>query len=490
MINSFLGFCQNEEDALRFSQSTIHGSARNVSMAGALTALGGDYSTTFQNPASLARMSKSHFVFTPSVELISNHGNFYGNKTNNQITKLTVGNMSVMKTLYLDPDKHGKWSTVQIGCGYSKITTFNDEKQYTGELDSSIIHHFINEANGTSVNAIYNRFPFTSSLAYDVYAIDPIGGNQYGTELKSGNTIHNRIVRTNGQMGEFNGVISANYNDKLYIGGSFSAINNRFYTSFSHRENYTDADIIWLNSTEYTGYLSIKGWGFNGRIGAIYLPKDNLRFGLSFQTPTIFKMNDQWGNDMTANTDDSFAPIKTVASQYKPVGNYQYNIKTPLKTNLSFGAIIRKKIALGMDFEIINHSFARLSDQKMSSYPYSFDFENNEIKSVFRTVVNCKIGMEARITEKNYLRLGYAFFPSPYKPGINDSFKDYQFITGGVGYNKGDFFLDLSLMTRFHQLNYYAYNSNLKGSTSTFNQNQFIFSVSVGFRFENRLYSK
>ena len=57
-------WAQNEQDALRFSQTYIGGSARTLSMGGAFGALGGDFGALSINPAGIALYRQGEFSFT------------------------------------------------------------------------------------------------------------------------------------------------------------------------------------------------------------------------------------------------------------------------------------------------------------------------------------------------------------------------------------------------------------------------------------------
>ena len=71
LVTSFtLGaWAQNEQDALRFSQTFYGGSSRTMSKGGAFGALGGDFGALSTNPAGVAKYRQGEFSFTPSLSL-------------------------------------------------------------------------------------------------------------------------------------------------------------------------------------------------------------------------------------------------------------------------------------------------------------------------------------------------------------------------------------------------------------------------------------
>jgi hypothetical protein len=477
---SFQATAQTEEDALRYSQNYFGGSAKNNATAGALTAIGGDFSTTSQNPSSMARFNKNNFLFTPTLITTSSNSDFYGNSNRESSTEMKIGNVSYLKSYKLAPEKYSGWMSIQMGAGYNRINSFENKNKYSGELDSSILDYFTSSANGTSPDNINYYFPYTAGLAYETYAIDPDTLNSYTSGVTSGNTIHNRKVYSSGSMGEFSLAMSGNYKNKLYIGGTINAVNVNYRTNFIHNEEYTAKDSLDLNGIKYTGYLETQGWGFNGKLGLTYLATPQFSLGFAFHTPTLYKLTDNWGNDMVSNTDKGKLVI---ADENKQSGRYKYNLVTPIKTVLSAGYIIKKKGSIGAEVEVINYNDAKLSSIKNGDAYYSFTTENSQIKNIYQTRFNYKIGGEYRVNPSFYLRGGYAYYSSPYTEESNVNTSATQFITAGAGLNFGEFYFDFAVVSKHLSYDYYAYNPQLKGSKASFSDTALNFSASIGIRF-------
>lgn len=484
---SFIGISQNEDDALRYSQTFLGGTARNLSMGGAMSAIGGDFGAVSQNPASMAQFNQNNFSFTPTLETSINKADFYGQNTNSTNSKLKIGNVSYLKSYDLSklPSSNG-WARLQLGLGMNRINTFENYKSYSGTVDGSIINSFINEANGTPDSLVFGSYLYSAGLAYEVYAIDPdysSTDNSY-TSTYSGLSNHNRSVNTEGGVNEFSFAMSANYKNKLYLGGTINIERVKYYTNFNHQEDFVLKDSIWLNSITYSGFLDTKGNGVNAKIGAIYLVNENLRFGLSVHTPTFYKLKDLWGNDMSASTDDSVNPLKTIDPSIKPTGEYDYRIVTPFKLNFSSGIIINKKGSIGVEFEYVDYSLAVLKSIKNAKSPYSFNTENQQIKNIYASKINFKLGGEYRLTPMLYLRGGYAVYASPYTQKSEVKVSANQFITTGFGLNFGKAYFDLAAVYNTNNYNYYAYNPDLEGSKVHFIENNLRFSATLGIRFK------
>lgn len=64
-----LAYAQNEEDALRYSNVHLLGTARYMGLSGAYGAIGADFSTLSSNPAGIGLYRRSEFSITPLCTL-------------------------------------------------------------------------------------------------------------------------------------------------------------------------------------------------------------------------------------------------------------------------------------------------------------------------------------------------------------------------------------------------------------------------------------
>ncbi|UKN02840.1 outer membrane protein transport protein [Paracrocinitomix mangrovi] len=474
-------FAQNEDDALRYSMTYFGGSARNMSTAGAMSAMGGDFSMVSSNPASLGRFTKSQFSFTPNLEIATATSSFYGSQDYDVRIKGNISNLSYIKAYELDPRKFKNWYSVQIGIGMNRIKSYNQNMTYGGEVDSSILHSFIREANGTSSDFIYDYFPFTAGLAYDVFAIDPgAEPGTYTTQFQNGKADHYRTIQREGGITEFNVLtVSGNYGNKLLLGGSVNVLYTKFYEKFNHRETF-DATANWLNWINYTGELDIQGYGLNMRVGAIYMPTEKFRFGLGIETPTAYWMNDYWKNNMSSGTDSG---DKFVEGEFIPTGSYEYRIRTPFKANVSGAAVFSKYGSVGVEIEYVDYGDAKLKSRNNSSAPYSFALENSQIDNIYRPAINAKIGLEARITQRVYARGGFAYYSNPYKESSGNNQEPTLLITGGFGYNFGMTYIDIAYVLKGNNEDYYAYDPTMNGSFAQFRTRNSQLALTIGARF-------
>ena len=481
-VGTTYSFAQNEEDVLRYTMTNFGGSARNISLAGAMTALGGDFSVATSNPAGIGKMTKDNFSATLNVELLNAESTFYGAVKNESGSTANLSNLSYVKAYNLDPKKFNNWYGVQLGMGLNRINSFQERINYGGVADSSILHSFIAEANGTPDSLLLDAYPFSSGLAYYAYGIDtPPGGDEYTTSFNSGQSVHDRQITRTGGMTEYNFTLSGNYGNKLLIGGGLTFIKSNFSERFQHVETFTD-DSIFLNSINYTGELDIEGWGYSARLGVIYMPFDYLRVGLGAQLPTVFNLNDRWTNNMTADTKDG---PKTVDPSYVYVGRYDYRVRTPFRANGSIGLILKKFGSIGLEVEMVDYSNSILKTNKKSQDRYSFTAENFQIENLYRSVFNVKLGMEIRLNPQAYLRGGAAYYPSPYQSNKVANAAPTYFYTLGLGYNWGNVFIDMAYALKLHKMDYYAYDPTLNGSYANIDLSNSQVLFTLGFRFDS-----
>jgi long-subunit fatty acid transport protein len=475
-----IAFSQNEDDALRYSQIYFGGTARSVSTAGSFGAVGGDYSVVSTNPAGLGRFKKNNFSFSQAIEVPNATTSFYGTDTKAMKGEYKISNISYVRAYRLDPKKFSNWYSVQLGLGYNRLHSFEEKVSYGGTSDSSILHSFIKRANGTMPENIYYAFPFDAGLAYDTYALDPGPDNTYVTDFTSGNAIHHRNIYRSGGLGEYSFTLSGNYANKLLVGGTFNLTRLKYSESYEHTEEFTDSS-LWIRDIRYLYNLDIKGWGYGARVGAIFMPADWIRIGASVQSPTFFRNKDEWDANMYTDSDDG---LKYVAEENVPSGSYDYTIQTPLRANFNLGLVHKKIGSLGIDVEYVDHSSSVLADKKFSESPYTFNSENAQIKNLYRSVLNVRIGAEARVNENLYVRGGFAHFSSAFKNGKGNIQYPTNFFTGGVGCNFGSFYIDAAIMLRRNKADYYAYDPTINGSHARIDYSNTSLIITTGFRFE------
>ena len=110
------------------------------------------------------------------------------------------------------------------------------------------------------------------------------------------------------------------------------------------------------------------------------------------------------------------------------------------------------------------------------------DLTNDDIKNIYKSVVNLKLGGEIRLSNIS-LRAGGGYYPSPYEKGeLNENASYYEF-TSGIGYRDKNFFFDLGFSGLIHNEKYNLYSALNADNIARLDQVKYRLLGTVGFRF-------
>ncbi len=476
VVPSLSAMAQNEVDALRYSQTTIGGTARYVSMAGAFGALGGDFSTLSTNPASIGIYKKSEFTFSPSI-FFGATSSLYNNESREDYKyNFNLGNLGLVTVLYnrrlVKDDKSEKkpagWLNCQFGFGINRINNFNNRVLIEGpSKTSSLLHNYLDYAQGIVPGDLNS---FDAGIAYDTYLLDTLGSaTNYICAVPDGGVLQRKSITTSGSMNEFVMTFGGNYSEKLYIGGTIGVPYIRYIEESEYVEKDKGDTINNFKEFTLNQYLSTYGEGINFKFGLIYRVTDFLRLGAAVHTPTFFKMEDNWHSSISSSFDNGNS-----YTSYSPNGKYDYHLETPFKAIGSIGFVIGKIGLLSADYEYVDYSQARLR-----AGDYSFIDENDAVQSKYTATSNLRVGGEVRL-EPISLRAGYALYGSPYRSGINDA--QATSLSFGIGIRDKDYFFDLAYVHTQYSEDYYLYNPDYVNAVkNTLTKQTFI--ATLGFKF-------
>ncbi|HEY9561005.1 MAG TPA: hypothetical protein VIR29_09500, partial [Anseongella sp.] len=141
---SFLSFpvlAQNyEDDALKFSESELIGTARIKAIGGAQVALGGDLGTFGINPAGIAFYRSSDLGISFNFQNTSNKATYLGNNTDDPYSKFTVpqfGMVIANADSENDGSFNGRWNNFAFGISYLRTNDYNNKYSYQGFNENS-----------------------------------------------------------------------------------------------------------------------------------------------------------------------------------------------------------------------------------------------------------------------------------------------------------------------------------------------------------------
>lgn len=471
------------EDALRFYSYGNYGSARTQGMGGAFTALGGDLSSSYINPAGLGFYNKSEFTISPIFTTTNTASNYIGNSR-----KLSASNMGIGQIGAVFSNrgvgtrkKRSAWSI-----SYNTLANFNNDFSYSGSNKrSSISDYFAERATqrGISSEALNDEFNATTrlamnttSLVYQAFLIDPVEGGGYMASELSTPVNQKGNVSESGNLGQINLGYGINYDDKTYVGASLG-IQNLNYTQLTDlTEQFPNGQIF--NGFTFGDELFVKGTGINLNVGVIMKVSNNIRFGANITSPTSMRVNETYTSyiayDQKPNTFESDEQeLSTIPNDFK------YRISSPLRANLGTSIFLPKKLGVvSIEAEYVGYNMMNIKDKEDNKW--STD-QKRGIQSEFKDVVNIKVGSELRFGVAR-LRAGLNFLGDPRKN--SDAFNTSSTLIGtlGAGIRNNRFFADVSYSRISRDFAFTPYNLSTETDfeSATLNQSKGIVGISFG----------
>lgn len=498
---------QNMADATRFGSTDITGSARYMSMAGAMGAVGGDVSCMGDNPAGIAVLRGTNMMsFSPSLSLNRTTVNASLEHKINK-TDFAVDNLAYVASFKTPTCEHLVNFNVGVGFNHSAGTNrryqmvLNNPRssfgQYLATRSNNMLRYkglmgdpgYMGDVNGGWED---NDFPLTAIFGYDCLAIDnratgygpgnkPLGFDgveAYNTANPDGlveGTFQRLKVWEQNRNDEYNISLSGNWDDMIYGGLtlSISDFNSFVSTEFNedYQRNYAGP------YTEYQNDIETKGSGVNLKAGIIIRPSDAFRIGVAVHTPTWMHMTDIYSGRMITD-----APENT---DYSGGGTYEYDYRyfSPWEYQVSFAAILGRKGLISVEYDMKDFTSQKFYTDDYEWDTSIYDRTNSLMKDNAALQHTIKVGGEYRILPNLSARLGYAYRTSPFKSemlqgGVSRGFMDVdasrnpmpnddntllfdsstkpnyslldnqQYITAGLGWRGEHWFIDLAFVNR------------------------------------------
>lgn len=481
ILNCSLIMAQTELDALKYVQTDINGTARYMSMAGAFGALGGDASAIKDNPAGLGIYRSSELLGTVNVMMQNSTSKWNGITTSaDDPYNTSLNNLSFVLVVPTWQNENEGRSLLYSNWSFSYNRLKNMNRTVSiksGPSNSSMTDFMEYFSNGLSVadlsgsnelsNNPYNTtyVPWLSVLAYQGYLINPVAGtNNWATLLNPGETVipsFNLVER--GYVDEYSVGWSGNFSNILYLGTTLNLQRIDYTLSSSYSEEFHDGGNMRLNNS-----ITSTGSGFNLNIGGILHPTDNLRFGLSLHTPSVYAMHDNYQANLNYNNTVEYGNVATPTDGWN-----DFQIQGPLQLDASAAYILGTKGLISLEYDFSNYTGTRLMDNTGSSQTY-LD-ENQRMSSMLNDVHTLKIGGEYKLTSNFSLRAGYAISTNATKPTAQKFMVDYttrtdteyflnngtNYLTAGFGYREAGWFIDCAYVHKNLDESYMPYNSNL-----------------------------
>lgn len=401
---------QSYLDAQLFSETDVIGTARTASMSGAFGALGADMSSLSTNPAGLGLYQSVDFSFTLDLGATDRTSYYSGNKFTSRLGDFNLTSLGVAFPVKSTPDSD--WKRQNFGFAYNKTKDFRANTFiYGNDANSSIVDIFYDNAYGNNLDELDSFFELsafdTDLIDLDVDSNGFIDNGQYFREVFSGQDQYKEVI-TEGQMGEIVFSYAGSYQEKLYLGSTLSISTVEYIKRSKYTENNFNDTLSTVQSFDFYENQYTSGSGVGLKLGAIYKVNKNLRLGLSWHSPSILYLNDEYETRLDVN--HSYNDSAYAYSKSSPYGMYDYQVTTPSKLMVSGALVLSKQFVVSADFELVDYSEASLSGQPGDEQ--YFNDQNAIIQNRYSEVANMKLGAELNLTSI-LLRAGYANYGNP-----------------------------------------------------------------------------
>ena len=451
-------WAQNDVDAIRYSQTYLGGTAKSLSMAGAMGGIGADASSASFNPAGLGVYRRTEYALTPSLLFSSASVDYRGTNRQDSKEHFNFKNLSLVIAQKSNSNNLSYW---QFSFGMNETANYTGYRLMEGRnADNSLLDYYVN---------IANKDNYAPDEVWETYLLNKdINGNYYSVIPAHADILQRETKETGGYQREMYFGGGLNFKDKIYAGLSIGIPQLRYNESTTYSEMDDKETVNGFDHFNLKENLMTTGSGINVKYGLIFKATDWLRLGASIHSPTWFDMRDEWLSTMTSDIDTASYTFDVTD------GEFDYQLKTPWRANAGIGFVFGKHGLLDVDVDYVDYTSMRLR-----SKDYDFIPENETIHQKYRATQNIRIGGEYNLGVF-VVRGGYAYYGSPFAGHINDGSK--QFVTGGIGYRSSNFFADIAYVHSLTNEDYYPYPvSGITPANITNVRNTF--AITLGFRF-------
>jgi hypothetical protein len=471
---------QNVDDALRYSQIFYTGTARFMSMGGAFTALGGDMSTLSQNPAGIGVFRSSEISLSPQLFHSKISANFNG-ISDDYLYNFNIGQAGIVSNLISRDNKNGLVS-LNIGYSFNKTNNLHSSARIQGiSTTSSMADYWADVSDGTH----YTNLTDAAGIAYYAWVMDTItgsGANTYGTVFSNygdnpssdyGQNIR-RLITNEGYTGEHAFSIGGNYSNKVFFGATLGINRLRYTGHYEHLEKADyDLDSQFSDFT-YVEHFENTGTGISLKIGAIIKPTDELRIGLAFHSPTFYRIDERFYDNITSNfTDGGHYEYKNEEIAYN------YALTTPFRALAGVAYQFKKVALLSFDYEYVDYSTITFSE---TGDNYDYSDKNLEIKNTLKPASNLRLGGEFRLN-KTYLRGGYGYYGKIFTKGEQNDEMFSRSISFGAGFREQNLNIDFGFTNLRNKQDYILYNTYSGAAIANLTNSRNMFTVTMGYKF-------
>ena len=509
LLSGGMAIAQTQYDAARIMDTDLNGTARFVGMGGAMSALGGDMSTMGTNPAGIGLYRSNDFSGTISLNNTQVKSDFAGVTGKTDRSLMSFDQLGVVFSNKIGNETSVRY--VNVGINYHKQRNFSRKMAMYGNLMGMSLTDQIANMTNHDPNGNYNPLPLGDY--YKIY--NELGGNYYGEAWGdvswlgvlgiqggligpqigsepaegdeplvdgAGNPITDDYgnplyeykhyigmpgyeteyrSRETGGVNQVDINLSTNVDDRIYLGFTlgFHDVNYKRSSAYSEWGEFDGQPTDFTLSNDFI----TEGTGVDAKLGVIFRPFEEsaFRMGLAIHTPTLYTLSDRHWASLSSSLDNYHGETD--------VAQFNYQLLTPWKFNLSLGHTFGTSVALGAEYEYTDYSSAELRYEDGFEMEAESDWMDEDLKGV-HTV---RVGTEVKLVPEFSLRAGYnytsaAFNKSAYKwlyPNTTYTDAEYENMMGrstytlGMGFRTGQLYVDAAFLYMQQKSEFYPFDS-------------------------------
>lgn len=444
---------QTLENVNLLNTSSIYGSPRYVAMGGAFTALGNDLSALHINPAGGAVFRHDNFGLSLGFQGQTNNTSFLGQDQDTRTLDVLFQNIGLVK-------KFGKKDKYFFGLTYNRMADFNSSFNVTGvnaynmasnglESGFTLGEYWLAGANGFTVGELEQAgfLEEASAASASILLTDQNTGEVIAFDYvdDAANVSYN--YSETGNRNEIAINFGGEVNKTLYWGGGIG-IPTLSYTGSGTLTESGFQDTSYFSAVDLMRSNSVDAYGINLKMGLIFKPTQWLRLGASYQSPSWYRVNEIY--TVTTSGYERSTGAALAGTEYI-FDDISYGVTTPAIYRVGLATVIAKRAIISADLERSNPSNTTLTAKDNSNYEGDQDrYQQNTQKTLA-----LKLGAELRFGPA-YLRGGFQHRESNFiDADIIQS--DLTTISGGFGYKKGRFGVDVTYIHSNYSASYLAH---------------------------------
>lgn len=464
---------QNVNDAIRYGDGEIQGTARYRALSGAFGALGGDISAISINPAGSAVFAKSYASITLGNTNTKNETSYFNGRNSSSNSDFNIqqaGGVFVFQN-----SSGSSWKKISLAVAYDNTKNYENDWMANGTNTTSIDSYFLNNAQGlrldeisalagestgdaySGIGSAYGYQNQQAFLGYDSFILEPNTNDDnnagYTSNIADGTFNQEYSYAATGYNGKVAFNLGAQYGDNIYLGLNLNShFLNYERTTFLYEQNNNAGSIV--NQVGFENNMLATGSGFSFQLGSIFKLTEEFRVGLTYSSPTWMTITEETTQYLETVRDEAGSNVLKVLDPRVVNVFEDYKIQSPGKIAGSLAYVFGTKGLISFDYSRKDYSNTKF---KPTTDAY-FRTQNAIIENELTAASTYRVGGEYKINRIS-LRGGYRFEESPYTNG--NTVGDLNGYSLGLGYNFGNINLDLTFDQSQQDNNYQLYNSGL-----------------------------